>query len=225
MPPFTSHIRMWQLSPLDPNNCWIIRTDLHSLSDPRWKKVCWLSGYVGCCCPRHGWSRDEHHYPRYPRHGWGSLAAPGSQTEKPVSYTPSQTPRYIVHRKSRGIKSTTHPPPCELELTNRFDILDEQDFPPRPGDSHASLGCPGLLALPDRMANPPKSRRPAPSQSSHGRGLDSEMAARPFHLNQPAPPSTLIIGDSVVRNVRMRGAHTLSFPAPRCWKLLKNFPT
>uniref|UniRef100_A0A3Q1FHY2 SGNH hydrolase-type esterase domain-containing protein n=1 Tax=Acanthochromis polyacanthus TaxID=80966 RepID=A0A3Q1FHY2_9TELE len=42
--------------------------------------------------------------------------------------------------------------------------------------------------------------------------LSSVTAACPPPLHQTAPPTTLIIGDSIIRNVRMRGAVTRSFP-------------
>ncbi len=51
-----------------------------------------------------------------------------------------------------------------------------------------------------------------------------ETATQPPPPHQTAPTSTLIIGDSIVRNVRWRGALTLSFPGATVMDITEKIP-
>lgn len=58
------------------------------------------------------------------------------------TWVPNQKSRSSpLHHRCLGPQSSTHlPPPCAIELTGRYNILDEQDFPPQPSPVSAVWG-------------------------------------------------------------------------------------
>uniref|UniRef100_A0A3Q2W137 SGNH hydrolase-type esterase domain-containing protein n=1 Tax=Haplochromis burtoni TaxID=8153 RepID=A0A3Q2W137_HAPBU len=128
-------------------------------------------------------------------------------------------------RRARRI-CLSHPHPSgAVVLENKFNVLDPVDFPP-------------LAASP---RHPAASLRSAPSPPLRPRSLSGqpdavvqthrgELCFTPApRRRRPAPPvapplSTLVLGDSVVRNVRMRGALTLSFPGATVVDIVDRIP-
>ncbi|XP_071362052.1 uncharacterized protein [Trachinotus anak] len=54
----------------------------------------------------------------------------------------------------------------------------------------------------------------------------SDVSRQPIgrHMAESSPSSTLIIGDSIMASVRMRGAHTLSFPEATVLDIIDKLP-
>uniref|UniRef100_A0A668UEC1 SGNH hydrolase-type esterase domain-containing protein n=1 Tax=Oreochromis aureus TaxID=47969 RepID=A0A668UEC1_OREAU len=108
----------------------------------------------------------------------------------------------------------SHPHPSgAVVLENKFSVLDPVDFPP--------------LATSPR--HPPVPLRSAPSPPlrprSRGGQPDAVVQTRHGHQSPVAPPlSTLVLRDSIVRNVRMMGALTLSFPGATVIDIVDRIP-
>uniref|UniRef100_A0A3Q1F8G1 SGNH hydrolase-type esterase domain-containing protein n=1 Tax=Acanthochromis polyacanthus TaxID=80966 RepID=A0A3Q1F8G1_9TELE len=106
-----------------------------------------------------------------------------------------------------------------LQVQHRYNIGDEHEFPPLPVVPRSRITC-----SPQR---PGGLQRNGHSGSVVNKVLSSVAAACPPPLHetaQTAPPATHIIGDSIIRNVRMRGAVTRSFPGATVMDITEKIP-
>ena len=128
-----------------------------------------------------------------------------------ISSTPCQTEPWIVAcgNKRCGRRSSGHPPPWDLKLDNMFSILDEVEgpslenyrHPPSPTVHLAgplSHSLPSLLRRAGAVSLLLSKPRISPAQSP-------SAAA---HLLDHGLPTSLIIADSIDRNIRTKSAVT-----------------
>ena len=118
------------------------------------------------------------------------------------------------------------PLPRDLQLSNRFTILGELEgssvTDPQLGPSHLSTvqGATDVQSLgtPSRAQSHCRPTRPPVARGA---------AVRSSRLHKPEPnplPSTLIIGASIVRNGRVKGARTLFFSGATMQDLAEKVP-
>ncbi|CAJ1050757.1 hypothetical protein D4764_12G0010930 [Xyrichtys novacula] len=175
-------------------------------------------------------------------------AKPKANPEPPASSTPSLQERWShITARTRKSKLPPQAPLFQLHLENRFDTLDLHDSPPLPAGSqpmsiwlsHGSSGPPP--PVPDHPHAGSLRRRsmpcftPAPRLArvpSLSPQLSSPASSPPPHSSlvtqspRPLfPPTTLIVGDSIVRNIRFFNALTRCFPGARVLDILTLLPT
>ncbi|CAI5682613.1 unnamed protein product [Oreochromis niloticus] len=175
----------------------------------------------------------------------------GARPKALVSSTPLQPAPWIVVETRGGCRGArrirlSHPHPSgAVVLENKFSVLDPVDFPPlaasprHPAVSLRSAPSPPLRPRSrGELCFTPAPRRRGPTAwlpGSHSRG---PAGASPFEHPRcrgagvsdgqqspvASPLSTLVLGDSIVRNVRMRGALTLSFPGATVVDIVDRIP-
>ncbi|CAJ1078495.1 hypothetical protein D4764_12G0010930 [Xyrichtys novacula] len=165
----------------------------------------------------------------------------------------SSTPRSTAAAKRRtSLKPLkSH---FDLQLSSRYDVLSVADFPPLPGrpdpgpaDVGRSAASPpssagneevngGMHTGPRRPPPPPRHaysstrckpfRKPLRRHSAGNRGSPAPTCAPPPppHPRPLFPPTTAIIGDSIVRHVRFFNAVTHCFPGATVPTLLHKLP-
>eukprot|EP00064_Thunnus_orientalis_P018013 superscaffoldBa00004006_g18101 len=161
----------------------------------------------------------------------------GAQLKAPVSSTPQKMePWKTICRSKHGRKSPGATLPSgDIQLTDRFNALDKQEFPPLKGCPWSPLpvDTAGRSAglMPQRKpafppAVTPALRRnlrvlvnplhpvllhspPYPPLQSFGRTASSSSAPSSSHF------TAVVIGDSIVRNIRMKTAKMYCFPGVR----------
>ena len=180
--------------------------------------------------------RDPTAAPPPPMHdvSWTKL---GARPKAPVSSTPSRQEHWSQVRHRTG---KTKPPPqapvFDLQLENRYNILDLDDFPPLPPGSQPAPPPPSCPpAGPERTLTGSRRRglpcfTPAPQRARvppAGPGSPPPPCPSPVKLSpRPLfPPTTLIIGDSIVRHTRFFNAVTRSFPGAKVLDILTLLPT
>ncbi len=197
-----------------------------------------LDSTVPLTSPRNPATKTETH--------WSRL---GAKPKVLVNFTPAPG----SHRKETWniLQKST---PMALKLSNRFSILDEDNFPPLQNDHHPPPSKPAPSTQPTRhkpqkasaasrsgiLPHPePVSGNPAqvpdinpvhlPSVSSP-HSADSVLMHPPkVNLQSPPPrplfsPTTLIVGDSIIRNVRFFNAATHCFPGSTVRDILNKLP-
>ena len=130
------------------------------------------------------------------------LVAPGSPAREPEDTAPWQ--KAVVKGKYKSSISL-HPRP--LALSNKFDLLSMDDFPPPPTSSPVSISAPTV--------HPPAA---APAVAG-GRGGG--------HPPRVSATTTLVVGSSLVRGVVLPGvpdSETLCFPGARVRSLSRRLP-
>ncbi|CAJ1057640.1 hypothetical protein D4764_0229340 [Xyrichtys novacula] len=165
---------------------------------------------------------------------WHSLGAkPKLLPATALDFTPnprhralSSTPRHQPWQSvagSRRAHRTSPQPTCELHLSNRYEALSLQDFPPLGARSSSP---PGPVHPAGRGSGQPRSRglcvQSGPSSPS-GPGTTAARCRQPRvpsrqrrnsqrrNSRQPAEqraPSVLVVGTSMVRHVRIHGGRT-----------------
>uniref|UniRef100_A0A674MCA6 SGNH hydrolase-type esterase domain-containing protein n=1 Tax=Takifugu rubripes TaxID=31033 RepID=A0A674MCA6_TAKRU len=165
-------------------------------------------------------------------------AGPRGNLKPRASSTPSQQEQWSQIGARTG--KTKHPPQASLfhlHLENKFTPLDHYDSPVLPALSRTlsirlsdGTGCflssssrpPPPAPVPDHPIPGPLQRHslssntPAPQLSC----APSDSPPRPLF-----PPTTLIIGDSIVRNIGFFNATTRCFPGARVLDILLLLPT
>uniref|UniRef100_A0A8D0D377 SGNH hydrolase-type esterase domain-containing protein n=1 Tax=Sander lucioperca TaxID=283035 RepID=A0A8D0D377_SANLU len=127
------------------------------------------------------------------------------------------------------------PPHFNIQLENKFDIFNQNEFPSLVRDSSSlpSLTSRGPLSseslvpppvIPERSSHP-RTRRstihftPAPSGASVPLTVHRPPAKISPPIKRPSSfvplPSMLIIGDSIIRNVKSKSSATFCFPGAR----------
>ena len=189
---------------------------------------------------------------------WSRL---GAKPKALVNFTPAPGSRrkesWNTLRKSTQVGKTpcSPPTPLALKLSNRFSILEEDNFPPLKNDLSPPPSKPASLTHPSRqkllkaaapsrpgmepmLGNPshapaavPAANPVRPFSTSSSHSADSDSAV-PGNGNQqsttPHPlfsPTTLIVGDSIIRNVRFFNAATHCFPGSTVPVILDKLPT
>lgn len=179
----------------------------------------------------------------------------GARPKVPATSTPAQPePGWSRAGSKRrgGRRHHSKAPQLDIDLHNRFDFLDQEEFPPL-DDEPRSRGSPLRLSRgqsrpeaarvspPSGPNRPAWTRRstpvftPAPQRSSSRRPPRPSPLPLPTRVQsstsppqvKPPPqfnPSTLIIGDSIVRDVRLRGGLTLSFSGATVLDILTKLP-
>lgn len=168
----------------------------------------------------------------------------GAKPKRPgrVSFTPrpqaKSTPQHewqtVTNRPIRSPTSYGYNSD-EIRLSNRFSIFQEHDFPPLACRREDPVRDPGA-DRPLLPAPPPPSGRERPSSSppaTRPAGSSPPPAAnRQARPSQPLPaprrprhtPSTLIVGDSIVKRVHFPGAATRCLPGATVQVLLDRLP-
>lgn len=149
----------------------------------------------------------------------------GAKPKSIISSTPSQK---ALPERNRGKKALPRDPsPCHLNLSNRYAVLQAEDFPPLPAAAHPAMppwGAPRSPVPPatrGRLGKRHGAAREPPVCNSEARECIANTT--PHHKQTMTPPSTLIIGDSIVRNVKVRGAQTIVSPGATVLDIVNNF--
>ncbi|CAJ1059683.1 hypothetical protein D4764_12G0010930 [Xyrichtys novacula] len=146
-------------------------------------------------------------------------------------------------------------PLFHLHLENRFNTLDLHDFPPLPAGSqpmstrlsHGSSSSPPSPSRPPRVPDHPHAgalrRRSVPCFTPAPRlaRVPPVLSPMSFLASSPPPPTysspvtqsprplfpptTLIVGDSIMKNIRFFNAITRCFPGARVLDILTLLPT
>uniref|UniRef100_A0A8C9XWN1 SGNH hydrolase-type esterase domain-containing protein n=1 Tax=Sander lucioperca TaxID=283035 RepID=A0A8C9XWN1_SANLU len=143
------------------------------------------------------------------------------------------------------VRAPPHSPPhFNIQLENKFDIFNQNEFPSLVRDSSSlpSLTSRGPrsseslvppLVIPERSSRP-RTRRstfhftPAPSGASVPLTVHRPPAKISPPIKRPSSivplPSTLIIGDSIIRNVKSKSSATFCFPGARVSDIREKIP-
>ena len=150
----------------------------------------------------------------------------------------------IMARRGQNSKAKQHPrKPQGVQLENRFNALDLQEYPslpppsvdrrsrtatappPPPREIHRDSGHTGQTSLHAQEATTQEKATPQRQGAKHHQDAAGKAAA----VHSPAPPqiqigqpgsaaaadnrvTSLVIGDSIIRKVKIRNARTLCFP-------------
>lgn len=168
----------------------------------------------------------------------------GSRSKAPRCSTPMDQWSTVTKNGHRGKLPSRVPPPA-LQLSNRFDALDEREFPLL--DSHQNaVSCPRPKDISSLPTSAPRSARRRASSSVHftpcpgihpaptsrlgmteaSQHLPSSVTALPAqalsHTAGSTPSTdTLIIGDSIAKNIKSKTATTYFFPGAKVLDMIK----
>ena len=178
-----------------------------------------------------------------PNDSWIRL---GAKPKLPVSSTPSHHERWtLVKSRNGGSRRPAHAlADSNLQLVNKFDTFNLFDFPPLPAVESGPrnpLSPPIPPPTGSERASQITGRRssphftPAPSRAGPGRSADrgtrrstQPVSSAPAPALAPSSPSspicTLLIGDSILRRVRSKRAHTLFFPGATVLDIADKIP-
>lgn len=175
---------------------------------------------------------------------WSKL---GARPKAPVNSTPLQTESWTTVRQSKGPRNGKSfysiLPSRDIQLDNRFNVLDEQDISPR----RRGFQSPSLLNTAGKSTGPATRRKPAfpPAVTPAPQSNPSAPATLPQPVTQRTPPSpppylgrsagpnsspmashstTVVIGDSIVRDVKMKSTKTYCFPGLRVQEIVSKIP-
>ena len=179
---------------------------------------------------------------------------PGTKPRSMSSSTPRETASWSLVPHSGRDTRPPQAPQFSTQLTNSFDILNLRDFPPLagapatspPSTTKSKVQSPPRIPpsdVPVRSFSSVAHRRstpqftPAPHRTFHGlshRSSPSTSKSSPGStLPSPSPicpprplfpPTTLIIGDSITRNLRFFNATTHCFPGATVPVILAKLP-
>lgn len=191
-----------------------------------------------------------------PQDHWTQL---GAKPKSLASSTPSHSEPWIAAGKGNHggkLLSRSSPklfsrssPPQDLQLSSRFSILDERDFPPlsrqhtpppspgfdrspsRPStaDHRSQLHIPpvrpgSMQFTPHPTAGPRRARRqrhtPPPGNNKQSIG----PVPPPVQPSEPPSPVTLVVGDSIVRHIKSKSSITYCFPGAKVLDMVKKIP-
>lgn len=173
----------------------------------------------------------------------------GAKPKTLTSSTPCQPPSWtLVAPRNRRGRQPPQAPLYNIQLENKYDILDLHDFPlPASGSQAApskhhtrpTLRGARRLSLPQFTPAPrsapaivpahpsPTASAPPPRPKSPSKTSPSSADPRKLSPVPPRPlfaPTTLIIGDSITRNVRFFNATTRCIPGATVLVILAKLP-
>nr|XP_054587158.1 uncharacterized protein LOC129152925 [Nothobranchius furzeri] len=174
----------------------------------------------------------------------------GAKPKAPLSSTPLLQGAWVKVGSGKGGGTRgggRRSPPPSLSLSNRFGAL-ELDFPPLPAPGRDFKGPSRPLRDQLNGSGHPRHTTPQTEAGTHHGALTSYRCspggAQPITQQvpegssaqlqptttptlpppPPPPPTTLIVGDSIIRNVRMRGALTFCYPGATVLDIARHIP-